>query len=207
MSGVGSAGYPAFISPAIQQFQQNLFSQIDTNGDGAVSQSELEQAVTQAGGNSQAADALYSLINPGNSAGFDEQQFAQALPGSALSDQVQAQMIGYQAQGWPRAGAPAAGSGNSGGTGSTGGNAQDALTALMQSFNPPAGSGTATGNSAQDAIVALLKGTDGSSNGGAGASAAALFNSVDLARAFSLYQSQLEQQVLNSISVMQSAIV
>jgi Ca2+-binding EF-hand superfamily protein len=411
MSGVGSVGYAAFISPAIQQFQQNLFSQIDTNGDGAVSQSELEQAVTQAGGNSQAADALYSLINPGNSARFDEQQFAQVLPGSALSDQVQAQMIGYQAQGWPGAGAsgggglaqslftqidsngdgaitqteleqavtagggttaaadalyakldpngtgsvsdqqfaqalsqsmphhhrhhhggpppgatdpngssdgsaadaltalfeadnggadntplqiaqnifsqidsngdgaitqseleqavtaaggstgsadalyakldpnntgsvsqqqfisalqppspdgntaqdallaligqtnptgavaPADSSGNSGGTGSTGGNAQDARTVLMQSFDPPAGSGAGTGNSAQDAIAALLKGTDGSSNGGAGASAAALFNSVDLARAFSLYQSQLEQQVLNSISVMQSAVV
>jgi Ca2+-binding EF-hand superfamily protein len=90
---------------AAQQFQQNLFNQIDTNGDGSVSQTELEQAVTGAGGTTQAADALYSELDPGNSGGFTEQQFAQALPGPTLSNQVQAQMIDYQAQGWPGAAA------------------------------------------------------------------------------------------------------
>jgi hypothetical protein len=86
---------------AAKQFQQNLFDQIDTSGDGSVSKSELEQAVSKAGGTTQAADALYSVLDPGNSGGFGEQQFAQALPGPSLSDQVQAQMIDYQAQGWP----------------------------------------------------------------------------------------------------------
>jgi Ca2+-binding EF-hand superfamily protein len=90
---------------AAKQFQQNLFDQIDTNGDGSVSKSELEQAVAKAGGTTQAADALYSVLDPGNSGGFSEQQFAQALPGPTLSNQVQAQMIDYQAQGWPGASA------------------------------------------------------------------------------------------------------
>ena len=41
-------GAPA--TSASAQGAQNLFSQIDTNGDGSISQSELEQAVTAAGG-------------------------------------------------------------------------------------------------------------------------------------------------------------
>jgi Ca2+-binding EF-hand superfamily protein len=103
MSGLSGVGYGGFASSAIKQFQQNLFSQIDLNGDGSVSKSELEQAVTKAGGATQAADALYSVLDPNNSGGFGEQQLAQVLPGTGFSDQVQAQLIGYQAQGWPGA--------------------------------------------------------------------------------------------------------
>jgi Ca2+-binding EF-hand superfamily protein len=102
MSGLSGVGGGGFTSP-IKQFQQNLFNQIDGDGNGSVSKTELEQAVTKAGGNTQAADALYSVLDPTNSGGFGEQQLAQALPGSAISDQMQAQMIGYQAQGWPGA--------------------------------------------------------------------------------------------------------
>jgi Ca2+-binding EF-hand superfamily protein len=103
MSGLSGVGGGGFSPSAIKQFQQNLFSQIDTNGDGSVSKTELEQAVTKAGGGTQAADALYAVLDPNNSGGFSEQQLAQVLPGSGFSDQMQAQMIGYQAQGWPGA--------------------------------------------------------------------------------------------------------
>jgi Ca2+-binding EF-hand superfamily protein len=103
MSGLGGVGHGGFVTSAIKQFQQNLFNQIDLNGDGSVSKSELEQAVTKAGGNTKAADALYSALDPNGSGGVSEQQFAKALPGSGFSDQMQAQMIGYQAQGWPGA--------------------------------------------------------------------------------------------------------
>jgi Ca2+-binding EF-hand superfamily protein len=102
MSGLSGVGGGGFTSP-IKQFQQNLFNQIDGDGNGSVSKTELEQAVTKAGGNTQAADALYSVLDPTNSGGFSEQQLAQALPSSGFSDQMQAQMIGYQAQGWPGA--------------------------------------------------------------------------------------------------------
>ncbi|HEY4406680.1 MAG TPA: EF-hand domain-containing protein [Xanthobacteraceae bacterium] len=101
-SGIGGGLAPS----VIKQFQQNLFSQIDADGNGSVSKTELEQAVTKAGGGTQAADALYSVLDPGSSGGFGEQQLAQVLPGAGFSDQMQAQMIGYQAQGWPGASGP-----------------------------------------------------------------------------------------------------
>ena len=103
MSGLSCVGYGGLTPSAIKQFQQNLFKQIDLNGDGSVSKTELEQAVGNAGGTTQAADALYSVLDPKNSGGFGEQQLAQVLPGSGLSGQVQGQLIGYQAQGWPGA--------------------------------------------------------------------------------------------------------
>src|ERR1700722_15482802 len=103
MSGLSGVGGGGFTPAAIKQFQQNLFNQIDTNGDGSVSKTELEQAVTKAGGGTQAADALYSVLDPDNTGGFSEQQLVQVLPGPGFSDQMQAQMIGYQAQGWPGA--------------------------------------------------------------------------------------------------------
>jgi len=105
MGDVGGIG-GGFGPYAAKQFQLNLFSRIDLSGDGLVSQSELEGAVTKAGGSTQAADSLYSLLDPTNSGGFNEQQFSQALPGLGLSPGVQAQMIDYQAQGWPGAAGP-----------------------------------------------------------------------------------------------------
>src|SRR6516162_7224799 len=64
---------------ASSQSAQQLFSQIDTSGDGSISQSELEQAVTAAGGTTQAADALYAQLDPNNTGSVSEQTFAQAL--------------------------------------------------------------------------------------------------------------------------------
>jgi Ca2+-binding EF-hand superfamily protein len=386
MSGLGGVGYGGFIASAIKQFQQNLFSQIDLNGDGSVSKTELEQAVSKAGGSSQGADALYAALDPNNSGGVSEQQFAQILPGSALpgsgfSDQVQAQLIGYQAQGWPgAAGSPPGGQlaqslfaqidsngdgtisqseleqavtnaggskeaadalyakldpngagsvseqqlaqsllgvlphhhhhhhgggtgvgsatdgGNAadalaslfnadgggaaysplqiaqnmfsqidqngdgaitqseleqavtaaggnkagadalyakldpGGTGSvsqqrfvdalqppspSGNTAQDALLALLDQIAqggsnapvnaPAAGAAPGAGNSAQDALLALINGSGGSSSNPAGTSTAGSPNSADLAHAFSLYQSQIEQQILSRLGATQSA--
>ncbi|HEY6258713.1 MAG TPA: EF-hand domain-containing protein [Xanthobacteraceae bacterium] len=340
MSGLGGVGYGGYTLTAIKQFQQNLFNQIDRNGDGSVSKSELEQAVNQAGGGTKAADALYSLLDPGNSGGFSEQQFAQVLPGSGLSDQTQAQLIGYQAQGWPGASSPppdgqlaqslfaqidsnhdgsiskaeleqavtqAGGSQQAAdalyakldpnGTGSVseqqlqslfqsaphrhhdhggglGGNsAADALTSLFNADGggpensplqiaqnmfaqidssgdgsitqseleqavtaaggskasadalyaklDPNGTGSvsqqqfidalqppsASGNTAQDALLALIKASGSSSSGPAGQPAAGLFNQVDLAHAFALYQNQLEQQLLSGIAPVQSASI
>jgi Ca2+-binding EF-hand superfamily protein len=381
MSGLSGVGYGGLTPSAIKQFQQNLFNQIDLNGDGSVSKTELEQAVGNAGGTSTAADALYSVLDPNNSGGFGEQQLAQVLPGSGLSDQVQSQLIGYQAQGWPGASstspggqlaqslfsqidssgdgsiskseleqavtkaggskdaadalyakldpngtgsvseqqlaqalfgalphhhhhhgatdaanatdpsgtgsatdaltslfnADGGGAGNSplqiaqniftqidsngdgaitqseleqavtaaggdkagadalyakldpNGTGSvsaqqftdalqppspTGNTAQDALLALLDQISqggsnapasPPAATATpGTGNSAQDALLSLIK-ADGPSSGTAAASSVGGLSQADLTRAFALYQSQLEQQLLSSISATQSA--
>ena len=61
------------------QISQTLFAQIDANGDGAISKTELEQAVTVAGGTGAAADALYAQLDPNNAGSVSEQQFAQTL--------------------------------------------------------------------------------------------------------------------------------
>jgi Ca2+-binding EF-hand superfamily protein len=392
MGGLGGVGYGGLPAYAARQFQQNLFNPIDPGGgDGSVAQTALEAAATKAGSGTQSLDALYSVLDPAGSGGIGEQQFARALPGSGFSDQMQAQMIGYQAQGWPGASAPrpggqlaqslfaqidgngdgsiskaeleaavtgaggsqegadalfakldpdgtgsvsgrqlakslfqamphhrhhhhpggatdavgatddssatdggsaadaltalfnadgggagnspmqiaqnmfaqtagngdgaitqakleqsvtAAGGGKAGadalfakldptGTGSVsqqqfidtlkppsaaGHTAQDALLALLDpaapnSPNPPAtsvGSATGgtpigTGTTAQDAVMTLINGSGGATNRPAGAATAGMFNSADLARAFSLYQIQLEQRLLSGLGAIQSA--
>ena len=46
-----------------------------------ISQTELEQAVTAAGGTTQGADALYAKLDPNNTGSVTEQQFAQGPGG------------------------------------------------------------------------------------------------------------------------------
>jgi hypothetical protein len=57
---------------------QNLFNSIDTDGDGVISQAELEKAVTAAGGTTAQADALFNKISGGNGS-VSESQLASAL--------------------------------------------------------------------------------------------------------------------------------
>jgi Ca2+-binding EF-hand superfamily protein len=101
LSGIGNAGYNPY------SIQQSLFNEIDTSGIGSITKSELEQAVTTAGGTTTAADALYATLDPNNTGSVTAQQFAQNLPAPPFSDQMGAQMIGFQAQGWPGAGGAA----------------------------------------------------------------------------------------------------
>jgi Ca2+-binding EF-hand superfamily protein len=105
MSSVSAAGG---LNP-FAYLQQSLFNQI-SNGTGSITQSELEQAVTSAGGTTQAADALYAELDPNNTGSVSEQQFAQNLPLPQLSVANGAQMIGFQASGWPGSPGGAAGS-------------------------------------------------------------------------------------------------
>lgn len=57
---------------------QNLFNSIDADGDGQISQSELENAVTSAGGTTVQADSLFNKISDGGSS-IGESQLASAL--------------------------------------------------------------------------------------------------------------------------------
>jgi Ca2+-binding EF-hand superfamily protein len=110
---------------AFAQLAQTLFSQIDTNGDGSISQSELEQAVTAAGGTTQAADALYAKLDPNNTNGVTEQELAQAL--STLAPH-------HHHHHHHSAGASNSANGSS---------AQDPLDALLQAVGGPATSASA----------------------------------------------------------------
>jgi Ca2+-binding EF-hand superfamily protein len=82
MIGLQAQGWPGAsgtgTDPA-SKLAQNLFSQIDQNGDGSITKSELEQAVTKAGGTTQAADALYAKLDPNGTGSVSEQQFGQTL--------------------------------------------------------------------------------------------------------------------------------
>jgi Ca2+-binding EF-hand superfamily protein len=165
------------------QIAQNMFTQVDSNGDGAITQSELEQAVTAAGGDKAGADALYAKLDPNGTGSVSEQQFIAALQPPSPS----------------------------------GTTAPEALLALLDQISqggtsPPAspqatGTAPGAGNSAQDALLALINESGASAGGGSssGTSGASTRSSADLARAFSLYQSQLEQQILSRIGATQSA--
>jgi hypothetical protein len=191
------------------QIAQNMFAQTDSNGDGAITQSELEQAVTKAGGSKAGADALYAKLDPNGTGSVSQQQFIDTLqPPSAAGSTAQDALLALLDQVAPNSSNPPVG-----GVGSatspirTGTTAQDALSALVQNFDPAASKPSGTGNSAQDALQSLIKASGGSSSSPAGTSTAGTLNTADLARAFALYQSQLEQQVLSSISATQSASI
>jgi len=100
MSSIGGIGLGGqqWLAERIQQLQQKLFSKIDTNSDGAITQSELENAVNAGGGTTQAADALYALLDPNKTGSVSKQQFAQNLPTPPFSDQMGAQLIAVQSQ-------------------------------------------------------------------------------------------------------------
>jgi Ca2+-binding EF-hand superfamily protein len=187
------------------QIAQNMFAQTDSNGDGAITQSELEQAVTKAGGSKAGADALYAKLDPKGTGSVSQQQFIDTLqPPSAAGSTAQDALLALLDQVAPNSANPPVGGGTTSAN-STGTTARDALSALLQNFDPAAGK--PSGNSAQDALQSLIKTSNGSSTGPAGASTSGTLNSADLARAFALYQSQLEQQVLSSISATQSASI
>jgi hypothetical protein len=184
MSGLGGVGYGGIAPSALQQFQ-NLF-QIDPSG---------AASVVKTGAGTQATDALYSALDPNNSGGINAQQITQALPGSAppgsgFSDQMQAQMIGYQAHGWPGASnAPSGGQpaqnlfaqidANGDGSISTGSVSEQQFAQSLFAASPrhhhhhggthaasAAGGGNAAdGSSAADALTSLFNADGGSQSG------------------------------------------
>lgn len=58
---------------------QELFLELDTDFDGFVSQSDIEAAVTAGGGSAEAGAALYAQLDPGNTGGVTQSQFASNL--------------------------------------------------------------------------------------------------------------------------------
>ena len=57
---------------------QKAFSSMDANGDGTISQSELESVVTSAGGTAAQADTVYTALGSSSSTGISESQLASA---------------------------------------------------------------------------------------------------------------------------------
>ena len=117
--------------------------------------------MTAAGGTSQAADALYGKLDPGNTGSVSEQSFAKfvqppSIAGSTAEDAVLALLQGASP------GAPGAASASpiAPVSASSGDNtAQDALTALLRGLDSAQrAGGFGGGTSATDAWLALLNG-------------------------------------------------
>ena len=66
-------------SQSLSDILKKLFSQIDADGNGSISQSELQNAVTAAGGSTDSANALYAQLDPGNTGGISADTFTQFL--------------------------------------------------------------------------------------------------------------------------------
>jgi len=99
VSSISAVGYGGY-NP-VAALQRNLFNEVDTKGTGSITKGTLEQAVSAAGGTTQGADALFAQLDPNNTGSVTEQQFSKNLPALPFSDQMGAQLIGYQASGWP----------------------------------------------------------------------------------------------------------
>jgi Ca2+-binding EF-hand superfamily protein len=76
---------------------QTLFNQIDSSGGGSITKSELESAVTAAGGTTASADALYAKLDPNGTGSVSESQFANTVQ-SLFSPDMSAQLISVQEQ-------------------------------------------------------------------------------------------------------------
>jgi Ca2+-binding EF-hand superfamily protein len=74
---------------------QMLFNRIDSSGDGSITKSELENAVTTGGGTTASADALYAELDPNGTGSVSESQFANTVQ-SLFSPEMGAQLISAQ---------------------------------------------------------------------------------------------------------------
>lgn len=160
-------------------FISQLFSQLDGNGDGTLTQAELEQAVTSNGGTQASADALWAQLDPSGASSIDEQQFAANLPtpgnegtstdGSDSAQDAMASLLQGMAPPPPAwNGDGTASTASADGTGANGTSAISALQDLIATDTSSGTSTASTGDSAQDALLSLLNQMTG---GGTGASA------------------------------------
>ena len=74
----GTSGAPA--APKLTPHEQQLFAKLDTNGDGTISKTELEAAVTAAGGDNATADALFAKLDSNGDGSISSSEFAAAAP-------------------------------------------------------------------------------------------------------------------------------
>jgi Ca2+-binding EF-hand superfamily protein len=82
MMQMGSASGASSSAGATSPIDQ-AFAGLDTDGDGSLSQSELETAIGNAGGSKDEADAMYSALGGTSSAGISQANFAQAAQAGA----------------------------------------------------------------------------------------------------------------------------
>ena len=78
-SATTSAGTSSTASTTSQDPLTKLVSAIDTNGDGSISQGEMESYIESKGGTQAEADLLFSSLNQGNTGNLTQTQLASDL--------------------------------------------------------------------------------------------------------------------------------
>ena len=120
--------------------QQQLFAQIDGNSDGAISKTEMETAVGDAGGTTEEADALFDRLDTSGSGSVNAEQFVSGLKSSLIGDGTTAQLVGMQEVGHGR------------GSGHHHGDSAAVLSNLFSSIDSD-GDGSVTKSELEDAVT------------------------------------------------------
>ena len=184
-SAASSGGSTASSDPV-----QKLFSAMDSDGDGTVSQSEMESYIEKQGGTQGQADSLFSAIDQTNSAtggssGVSESQLASAV---SQAQQVQQAHGGHHHHRHKSE--------------ATTGQADNTASALLRALD-----GNDDGSVSEDEFSSFI-----TANGGTAADASSDFaalntsgsnalTSADFAKAFNAYQAQQSTQSHGSMMV------
>jgi Ca2+-binding EF-hand superfamily protein len=148
---------------------QNLFTAMDSDGDGTVSQTELEGYIEQQGGTQNEADSLYSMLDPSGGSGISESTLAGDAP-----------------QGPPPGGPPPGGMSGPHHGGMHGAHsASDVANSLLQSMDSDS-----DGSVSQSEFESFV-----TSNGGTKAQADADFSALDTSNSGSLSTSDFEKAI------------
>jgi Ca2+-binding EF-hand superfamily protein len=169
---------------------QKLFSAMDTDGDGEVSQSEMEAYIQKQGGSQAQADSLFSAIDQTNSASRGSNGISESQMASAMSQAQQVQ----QAHGGHHHHHHKSGSAND--------QADTTASSLLQALD-----GNDDGSVSEDEFSNVI-----TANGGTAADASSDFaalntgnsnalTSTDFAKAYNAYQTQQNTQSPGSLVV------
>lgn len=180
-SAASSGGSTASSDPV-----QKLFSAMDSDGNGTVSQSEMESYIEKQGGTQGQADSLFSAINQTNSATSGSSGISESQMASAVSQAQQVQQAHHHHH-------------KSGGANEQ---ADNTANALLQALD-----GNDDGSVSEDEFSSFI-----TANGGTAANASSDFSalntsgsnaltSADFAKAFNAYQTQQNTQSPGSMVV------
>jgi Ca2+-binding EF-hand superfamily protein len=174
-----NGGPPAAGSAPSDPLSQ-AFTSLDTNGDGTLSQSELETAIQNAGGTADEADTVFSALGGTASSGITEGSFAQA-----------AQQAG------PPPGGPGGPQGAHHHHGHHHAQSQDASASADSIFSAMDTNGD--GSVSTDELTAALQGTTGSSGtaSGSATSSSDIFASIDSNGDGSISATELQTYISN----------
>jgi len=181
---------------------QQLFSAMDGDGDGTISQAETEKYIEGLGGSQQQADALYSSLSQDGSGGISESQLASAA--AQGSQAVHHHHHGHGGEHGAPPAAPASASGsatqvfNALDTNKDGVVNSDELAVAFATNGSTAAGGVASSNTASDTANQLFGAMDSNSDGAV---------SKDEVQSFmTTLQQQVEADMKNMSTLMQMAV-